>query len=72
MPYGRWVLHLKLEPKLSQPKAKAAIHDIWQAETKVDAEKAFDLLIKTYDPKYPACNAEFCCNLARRRSGDCC
>jgi len=50
MPYGRWVLHLKLEPKLSQPKAKAAIHDIWQAETKVDAEKAFDLLIKTYDP----------------------
>ena len=24
-----------------------------QAETKVDAEKAFDLFIKTYDPKYP-------------------
>ncbi|AGI74366.1 IS256 family transposase [Octadecabacter arcticus 238] len=40
-------------PKLSQPKAKAALHDIWQAETKVDAEKAFDLFIKTYEPKYP-------------------
>ena len=40
-------------PKLSQPKAKAAIHDIWQAETKADAEKAFDLFIKTYEPKYP-------------------
>jgi putative transposase len=40
-------------PKLSQPKAKAALHDIWQAETKDDAEKAFDLFIKTYEPKYP-------------------
>jgi putative transposase len=40
-------------PKLSQPKAKAAIHNIWQAETKDDAEKAFDLFIKTYEPKYP-------------------
>ena len=40
-------------PKLSQPKAKAALHDIWQAETKADAEKAFDLFIKTYEPKYP-------------------
>ena len=34
-------------PTLSQPKAKAAIHDIWQAETKSDAQKAFDLFIKT-------------------------
>jgi len=40
-------------PKLSQPKAKAAIHNIWQAETKEDAEKAFDLFIKTYEAKYP-------------------
>jgi len=40
-------------PALSQPKAKAALHDIWQAETKDDAEKAFDLFIKTYEPKYP-------------------
>ena len=40
-------------PKLSQPKAKAAIHNIWQAETKDDAEKAFDLLVKTCESKYP-------------------
>ena len=40
-------------PNLSQPKAKNAIHNIWQAETKDDAEKAFDLFIKTYEPKYP-------------------
>jgi putative transposase len=40
-------------PKLSQPKAQAAIHNIWQAETKDDSEKAFDLFIKIYEPKYP-------------------
>ena len=40
-------------PKLSQPKAKAALHDIWQAETKADAQKAFDFFIKIYEPKYP-------------------
>src|SRR6056297_1133982 len=44
---------LNCMPKLSQPKAKAAIHNIWQAETKEDAEKAFDLFIKTYEAKYP-------------------
>lgn len=40
-------------PKLVQPKAKQALHAIWQAETRADAEKAFDLFIKTYEPKYP-------------------
>lgn len=40
-------------PKKSQPKAKQALHEIWQAETKKDAEKAFDLFIKTYEAKYP-------------------
>jgi len=40
-------------PKLSQPKAKSALHNIWQAETKEDADKAFDLFVKTYEPKYP-------------------
>jgi putative transposase len=40
-------------PKSSQVKAKEALHNIWQAETKVDAEKAFDLFIKTYEAKYP-------------------
>ena len=40
-------------PKLSQPKAKKALHDIWRAETQKDAGKAFDLFIKIYEPKYP-------------------
>jgi len=29
-------------PKSVQPKAKQALHEIWRAETKVDAERAFD------------------------------
>lgn len=40
-------------PKLSQPKAKKMLHDIWQAETREDATRAFDLFIKTYQAKYP-------------------
>jgi transposase-like protein len=40
-------------PKSVQSKAKQALHAIWQAETKEDAEKAFDLFIEIYDPKYP-------------------
>ena len=40
-------------PKSSQPKAKRHLHDIWQAETKEDADKAFDLFLKTYEDKYP-------------------
>jgi len=40
-------------PKSAQPKAKQALHAIWQAETQTDAEKAFDLFIRTYEPKYP-------------------
>ena len=40
-------------PKTSQPKAKEAIHEIWQAETKINAEKAFELFIETYQDKYP-------------------
>lgn len=40
-------------PKSVQPKAKQALHEIWQAATQKAAEKAFDLLIRTYEPKYP-------------------
>ena len=39
-------------PKTSQSKAKQAIHQIWQAETKINAEKAFELFIETYQDKY--------------------
>ena len=40
-------------PKSTQPKAKQALHAIWQAETRDAAEQAFDLFIDTYEPKYP-------------------
>ena len=40
-------------PKTSQPKAKQALHEIWQAETKQSAESAFDLFIQTYEAKFP-------------------
>jgi putative transposase len=39
-------------PKHSQAKVKQYIHDIWMAETRENAEKAFDLFIKTYQLKY--------------------
>jgi transposase-like protein len=40
-------------PKSTQGKAKQSLHEIWQAETKAAAEKAFELFIKMYEPKYP-------------------
>jgi len=40
-------------PKSVQDKAKAMLHEIWQAETKADAEKAFDLFVVTFKAKYP-------------------
>ena len=40
-------------PKGKQGKAKKMLHDIWMAETKADAERAFDLFIETYETKYP-------------------
>ncbi|QEG40470.1 IS256 family transposase [Roseimaritima ulvae] len=39
-------------PKSVQPKAKGDLHEIWQAETKVDADKAFDAFIEKYGAKY--------------------
>ncbi len=40
-------------PKATQPKAKNALHQIWQAETKAAAETAFDRFVNTFEPKYP-------------------
>lgn len=40
-------------PRGLQPKAKAMLHDIWMAETKAAANKAFDLFVETYRAKYP-------------------
>src|SRR3954454_21361653 len=40
-------------PKGSQPKAKRMLQEIYQAETKAQAEKAFALFVTTYEAKYP-------------------
>ncbi|NIN96581.1 MAG: IS256 family transposase [Anaerolineae bacterium] len=44
-------------PKSVQPKAKQALHEIWQAPTKADAERAFDVFLNTYEAKYPKATA---------------
>jgi transposase-like protein len=40
-------------PKSMQPKVKAELHEIWLAETREDAERAFDRTLKRFEPKYP-------------------
>jgi transposase-like protein len=40
-------------PKGKQGKAKKMLHEIWMAETKAEAQKAFDLFVETYQAKYP-------------------
>jgi len=40
-------------PKSLQGKAKAMLHDIWMAETKKEAQKAFERFIETFGAKYP-------------------
>jgi len=41
-------------PKSVQPRAKAAIHDIWQAETRQAANQAFDDFLEKYRAKFEA------------------
>ena len=48
-------------PKVVQPRAKQALHQIWMAETRQDAYRAFDEFIVTYEltfPKATACLAK--------------
>jgi putative transposase len=40
-------------PKSSQAKAKTLLQDIWMSDTRANAYKAFDILIDTYESKYP-------------------
>jgi putative transposase len=39
-------------PKSQQPKAKRALHEIWMAATRNDAEAAFDAFVEAYAVKY--------------------
>lgn len=40
-------------PKHAQARAKDNLHQIWMAETKAEAEKAFDHFVESYHAKYP-------------------
>ncbi len=44
-------------PKSVQPRAKPHLQDIWMAETKQDANKAFDFFLKAYGAKYDKATA---------------
>ena len=44
-------------PKSSQAKAKQGLHEIWMAETRATAERAFDEWLERYDDKYPKATA---------------
>jgi transposase-like protein len=50
-------------PKRLQSRAKEAIHDIWMADTREAAGKAFDSFLETYGAKYP----KACACLAKDR-----
>ena len=41
-------------PKSVQPRAKAALHEIWQAETRQAAKQAFDDFLEKYSAKFEA------------------
>lgn len=40
-------------PKPMQPKIKEALHTIWQAQTREQANQAFDRCMERFSPKYP-------------------
>ena len=40
-------------PKSSQSNAKKTLHDIWQAETRSRANRAFDTFVSAYEAKFP-------------------
>ena len=46
---GRW--------RDALPKAKQGLHEIWMAETRAAAERAFDDWIERYEDKYPKATA---------------
>ena len=48
---------LNVLPKSGQPKAKQALQEIWRAETKTAATRAFDRFLRTYEAKYPKATA---------------
>jgi hypothetical protein len=43
----------ELPPQIRAAQAKAALHEIWMAETKAEAQRAFDQFVATFAAKYP-------------------
>jgi putative transposase len=39
--------------KGQQPKAKAMLHEIWMAASRAEADKAFELFLRTWEAKFP-------------------
>ena len=54
-------------PKGLQKKAKGRLQDIWMAETRKDAESAFDFFLEAYGPKYD--KAAACKGLQKKAKG---
>jgi putative transposase len=50
-------------PKSVQPRAKADVHEIWMADTRVSANQAFDAFLEKYQAKY----ADACACLQKDR-----
>jgi putative transposase len=40
-------------PKRAQPEAKRRLHEIWMAETREEADRAFNTFVEVYEAKYP-------------------
>lgn len=49
---------LNKPPKTVQPKVKEALYDIWMAETRENAHKAFDTALTMFNPKTMDCLAK--------------
>lgn len=49
---------LNAMPRSVQPKAKKDLHEIWQAETRDDAFRAFDTFVEKYEAKFPKATAK--------------
>ena len=56
-------------PKSVQPKVKADLHEIWMAETRETAHRAFDRTLKRFEAKYPRAMATV--RLRTKRSRNC-
>jgi len=51
--YVAWLIEQRRRPQHVQAKAQAMLHEIWMAETRGEAEQAFDLFVSSFQAKYP-------------------